>query len=598
MKTIKTSIHVLYVLAVFFLLSLIAYVSFYLYASTIDAHHYAFNETWYGNSVINFKNLNGRWAQGFTNDHRFYVYRIPTTILLNVFFFGSIVYFFTGLLKKWGWVLASLFYFSYLLNSFNFYQITYLLNTSLSYTLGEGLLFVFYGLVLRKGFPIRLSNRNTWVLLIITIFLTGLVEHLFFLHIGVLGFLLIYTWLGDKKSYKGNVLYLLVAIAGATVTIFSPGLRKRRIATALRNERLGRDSSIDVQALFDTIQKHIELNLNWVTLWVFIFALILFFNKNNFRIRLPRLKPLQSALFLITVVITPVVPILLGYVGSNGLVGMPKAYNLFSFLVLLSCIFLAFFIADITHKLIPIKTKTFSRTTVVLSIGLFIGIVFSFFFDKKNALYFQQRQVFSGDIQKPYIDELARRQYLMETYHQQEEKIIPTLSSSYKGKVNGAHRTFLPRYYKKRFNSYIPITSSDKLVTPRSFTTIFLVINKKLKPVYKKEGLTIYYNATLQVLLFASEKKIEDDARLKKIRVEVTGTHLLINKKEMLEIESMKILKKYPEFFNKYSNYLPVELPLFTQKIYLPDFTLLIDTEQQELKDKLFFNPDYGNIMR
>ncbi len=598
MKTIRRSITSLYVVAVLFLLLLITYVGFYLYASTIDAHHYAFNETWYKNAVTNFMNLNGRWAQGFTNDYRFYLYRIPTTILLNVFFFGSIVYFFTGLLKKWGWVLASLFYFSFLLNSFNFYQITYLLNTSLSYTLGEGLLFVFYGLVIRKGFSVNPVSTGTWVLLVITIFLTGLVEHLFFLHIGILGFLLIYNWLGTKKINKGIILYFLVAIIGSAVTIFSPGLTKRRIATALRNERLGRDSSLDIQALFKTIQEHIEFNLNQITFWVFLFALLLFINKKNFRVQVSKPKPIQSAFLLLTVMITPIIPILLGYIGSNGLVGMPKAYNLFSFLVLLSGIFLAFFIADVIYKRVSFKLNSITWVTVILAIALFVNIFLLFFFDKKNALYFQQRQVFSGDIQKPYFDELARRQYLMETYHINEEKIIPALSLSYKGKVNGAHRTFLPRYYKKRFNSYIPIYSSEKLVTPRSFTTLFLVKNNKLKPVYEKEGLTIYYNATLQVLLFVSKKSSIEEERLKKIRLEINGRYLWMNKDKIIEVEPLKIQKKYPEFFKEYIQYLPIELPLYTQKIALPDFDLYLNKQQEELNDKIFFNPDYGNIMR
>ncbi len=588
----------MYALAVLFFLSLIAYVSFYLYASTIDAHQYAFNETWYNNAALNFKNLNGRWAQGFTNDHRFYIYRVPTTILLNVFFFSSIWYFFSGLFKKWGFVLASLFYFALVLNSFNFYQIAYLLNTALSYTLGEGLLFLFYGYVIRKGFPLELKKLSTWFFLVTTVFLTGLVEHLFFLNIGILGFLLVFHFLENNKINKGILVYLLVSVVGAAVTVFSPGLQKRRVATALRNQRLGRDSSLDFDAFFQTVQKHIELNLNWVTLLFFLFAFVLFLNTKSLRFHIHKLKPLQFALVILTVLITPFVPILLGYVGSNGLVGMPKAYNLFSFLVLLSAVFLSFLLAQILLRKVEVNTGLINRITSLLALGLFIGIVYSFFYNTKNALYFQQRQVISGDIQKPYFDELARRQYLMETYHHYTEKTIPALSISYKGKVNGAHRSFLPRYYNKRFNSYIPIHSSVKLVTPRSFTTMFLIENKKLQPLYDSNGIKIYYNNTLKTLVFVLEKEVSQTKELSKVTIPVNGTHLLNKKERKLVIHAEQIRKKHPEFFNKYSNYLPVELPLYTERISLPEFQFTIDKDNPVIEDKINFNPDYGNIMR
>lgn len=360
----------MYGLVVAFFFFLIAYVANYLYASTIDAHHYSFNETWYNNSVLNFKNLNGRWAQGFTNDHRFYIYRVPVTILLNIFFFGSIWYFFRGFLKKWAFVVATLCYFAFLLNAFNLYQIVYLLNTSLSYTLGEGLLFCFYGYALRKGFPTNLKKFHAWLLIFLTAFLTGLVEHLFFLNIAILGFLLVYKFLNSKQIHKGMLLYFLLNITGAAVMLLSPGLRKRRAQTALRNERLGKDSDIDFNAFFEKVWEHFELNMTWVTLLLFLVLTVVFYRyrsqlKDQFNWNI-----LQKAWILFFILIIPICPILLGYVGSNGLVGMPKAYNLFSFLIIVSTVYLAFFIALIIPKSKTTKGIAVANQMIIFLLGI------------------------------------------------------------------------------------------------------------------------------------------------------------------------------------------------------------------------------------
>ena len=129
---------------------LIGFISNFLFASTIDAQHYAFNVTWLDSAKTNYSELNGRWAQGFTNDYRFYVHRVLSTLGVNIFFFFSIWYFFSALLRKFAFVVAGMFYFAFILNCFNYYQIAYLLNTSLSYTFGVSLMFVLYGWIIRN----------------------------------------------------------------------------------------------------------------------------------------------------------------------------------------------------------------------------------------------------------------------------------------------------------------------------------------------------------------------------------------------------------------------------------------------------------------
>ena len=74
MRFTRNTLTFFYAIAVLFLLCIIGYVASYLYASTIDAHHYSFNQTWYENAKLNFDKLNGRWSQGFTNDHRCLLY--------------------------------------------------------------------------------------------------------------------------------------------------------------------------------------------------------------------------------------------------------------------------------------------------------------------------------------------------------------------------------------------------------------------------------------------------------------------------------------------------------------------------------------------
>ena len=594
----RIGITVCYVLIMIFMLGIIGYVSNYLYASTVDAHYYSFNETWYTNAKLNFDYLNGRWAQGFTNDHRFYIYRVTTTLFLNLFFFGSIWYFFKGLLKKWHFVMATIFYLAFVLNSINFYQIAYLLNTSLSYTFGEGLLFCFYGYALRKGFPYHFKNPHTWLLGLLIVFLTGLVEHLFLLNIAILAFLLLFKWLEQKKWDKGILLFFILNVAGSVVTLLSPGLRLRREQTALRNERLGKDASIDFNAFFDTLGEQLVLNLTWVSLAVFIFSCFLFLNSSNFRFRRVKLKGLNGLLFLVCILLLPITPLLLGYVGSNGLVGMPKAYNLFALLVLISVLLLAYFMAFFLKASPKKKTIWVAPITGVLALLVFMGILYSFFYDTKSKLYFQYRQVKSGDIQKPYFDELARRQYLMETYHHYEEKTIPALSKAYQGKVDGAHRQFIPRYYYKRFNNSIPIHSSESLPTPRSFTTTFLIKNHKLRPVAEHEGVQVYYNATLKVLAFQTKDAISEKEKLKDLRVTIHGKHFLQNKSETMVFSAATKMKQSPAFYQKYPNIICFELPLYTQALEVEALNLTIDEQDLKVKDIIFFQPDYGNIMR
>ena len=57
-------------------------------------------------------------------------------------------------------------------------------------------------------------------------------------------------------------------------------------------------------------------------------------------------------------------------------------------------------------------------------------------------------------------------------------------------------------------------------------------------------------------------------------------------------------MKQSPDFYQKYPNIICFELPLYTQALEVEALNLTIDEQDLKVKDIIFFQPDYGNIMR
>lgn len=139
----KNVVSVFYLVLLAFCLSLISYIAYYLYASTIDGYFNSFFKTALDSLKLNYTVLNGRWTQGLTNDYRFHTNRFLVTTINNALFIVSIWYCVKQVFREYSLIIASVIYFAFLYNAHNLYQVTHVLNTSLSYTFGMTLMFFF-----------------------------------------------------------------------------------------------------------------------------------------------------------------------------------------------------------------------------------------------------------------------------------------------------------------------------------------------------------------------------------------------------------------------------------------------------------------------
>lgn len=570
---------------------IVAWTGYYLYGTAIDAHHYGFFETGLSNARDNFLRHNGRWAQGFTNDHRFYTHRFWSTLGINLLLFSSLWYFFHGILKKYSFAIATLVLLAIHLNVFNVYQVSYLLNTALSYTLGIALLLFFYGAMIRSSSKGFLTDHRTWLGILIIAFLTGLVEHLFLLNILLLGFLMFLKVIQRQWSWR-LLLFLLINGIGAVVTLRSPGLVKRRELTAIRNEQAGGDGSISWEEFWASLGHHLELNLNGTLLIVFVIGVLLAIHPSPLR-KPPKWSKTSRILLVLFCLILPVFPILLGYVGTNGLVDMTKAYNLFAILILGATMMISFLLGS----LLAGKGR-FSAPQWLVAVGIMIGLLWTtsaFFIPNGNHLHFQKAQLTTGQLQEAYWEEFARRQYLIETFHQYKPKTIPSLSLSYKGKVYGAQRgNKTPKYYNRRFNNSIPIVVSDQLPPPRAYTAMFLVANERLQPLYSQDGITVYLDGRLKVLVFQMDCETPCLEAVKNMPISVESSVGFKTGEQRLDVNEPRGM----EFYQKYPKYWSVELPIGTTSVTLTDWGTSYELTDPELADKLMAKADYGNIMR
>ncbi|SFI62009.1 DUF6056 family protein [Olleya namhaensis] len=379
----KNVLSLLYTLLVIFSLLLITIIANHLYASTIDGHFNGFFKTAIQSLKLNYYVITGRWAQGLTFDYRLQTNTVISTTLNSMFLVFSMYYLLKQLFKKQAIIVTAVCYFSFFYSAHNLYQVTHLLNTALSYTFGLSLIFLFFGIYIKHPKP----KFKTMIISVLLLFVsTGLVEHLFVIVLLILGYLVfedvIYSI--KIKKFKFNIytiIYLVVTLAGSLLVVFSPGSIRRRERTSKRLETSEYSGNFDFTKYFEALNRELidQLNISsllfFVVILVVVFMLIkkqgVFSSKLNLKIRFSLLL-----LFSIALVVTPIT---VGFIASNGKVGMPKAYNL-------TVILFLFFLVVLAYTLNVIFKIKFNKTIVNV-----IQIYYSEFL---HTLVFQTNNLF------------------------------------------------------------------------------------------------------------------------------------------------------------------------------------------------------------
>ena len=241
----------------------------------------------------------------------------------------------------------------------------------------------------------------------------------------------------------------------------------------------------------------------------------------------------------------------------------------------------------------------FTQNINIIATIFLLGIGFLYFFNHNNKLSYEQHQVFSYDIQNPYYQELALREYLLDYYHVYAEKFIPRVQKNFDKPVHGTISSdqFM-QYFHKRFNNNIPIRFSEKIIPPREFVTASNIVNHKIKELYKStDGTSIFYDDKLKTIGLRTNDSVLIN-KLSRLSIEVEGNIFLKQKKQKIDINAKRERKVYATFYDKNPQLFLIELPLWTETFTIQPLGVKINTQQAEIREKSTYNTEYGNIMR
>ncbi|WP_407942435.1 DUF6056 family protein [Mesoflavibacter sp. CH_XMU1404-2] len=412
----------------------------------------------------------------------------------------------------------------------------------------------------------------------------------------ILGFFVFEDVLRSLKYKKNkinvlNILYLFTALLGSVLVVFSTGSIKRRQQTSNRLETTEYSGTFDINRFLESLGDKILdlLNFNSFLFLIFMIVLLSVLKQNKNLIFSKTDQKPKAILFLAFAFVLTITPITVGFIASNGKVGMPKAYNLTAILFLVFLSALAYIInVYVTFK---VRKKMFY---LIISLP-FVFYTFSYFMPENN-LYRQQDQVFSGNLRASYEEEYARRQYLIETNMLYKEKVIPKLSMKYNNKVYAAHKyPKMNRYYSRAFNNGIPIYTDDNLPSPLEYTSLFLVKNNKLKPVFSQNGYNVYYNLKLHTLVIKHNKTLFNQP-LTNFTIEIKS------KKDTTESITVNLNDRYKKktlYYSENPKFVATVLPRDVKQISIKEFEgFNIDIETNSLQEKITYSFPYGNIMR
>ena len=477
MKKIQVVYTCLFALMGFAHLLLVMAISNYLFASTGDMHNYAFDQTWSRGLVSNFTSNTGRWGQGISNDYRFYEYKQYVIPLINVLFLFALYSIFKRLLPKTkAFILTVLFYFTVSVCSFSYYYLFYYLPVANSYSIAFSLSLLLYScLFLLLNDSTSVSRKNLLMVLCIVaiIAISGLVEVVSIPVPYVLGALLVYLLLFQKKLSLRILLLFIISAIGFLVLYFSPGNTRRR--GLVDTEESFTLFNIDYGLLFEQAGNVLERQTGIMICFLIVaIYFVIRFSKKKIRF-----SPLQKLYISLAVLGFVFLPMLIGFLASNGTIGMAKVYNFFTLHLLMGGI------ALFHVYLQPINA---SRKKYLPYIDVFVFsfavVFFGSLFFKKNHLGNTLSGYMDNRIQGLYVEEQSRRHLLISNKDSKKEQNIPNFAETNRQQVFNIRPfkdQYMPKSYGRIFNQGQKVFSKESTVTPNALYGAFLVSKENAK---------------------------------------------------------------------------------------------------------------------
>jgi len=479
-------------------LALVVVISQYLFASTGDMHNYAFDQVWTKGLVSNYTHNTGRWGQGISNDYRFYEYKVFFIPALNLLFLFSSFFLFKRIFpKSKALILSILFHFTISVCSYSYYYHFYYLPVANSYTIAFSLSLLLYScLFLLLHNTVTASWKKILVVIcgLLIILISGLAEVVSIPVPFVLGALLFYQLIFTRKLSLRVLLLFGISVAGFLFLLFSPGNTRRRNLV----------ESTEEFTIFD-IDYLLILKQSWNLLekqfGVLIFFLIIaIYLTVRYSVKNIRFSVFQKMYISIAILIFIFLPMLIGFLASNGTVGMAKVYNFFTLHLILGGVFLIF----VFFNRIDISRIRYVKVLDVFVFS-FAFVLFGSLFFKKNHIGNSLSGLIENKIQGLYVEEQSRRHLLISNSDLNKEQIIPNFSEENRNLVFNLRPfkdQYMPKSYGRIFNQGQKVFSKESTTSPNGLYGAFLTTNEKASVSYEwPDGERAYFISQYNILV-------------------------------------------------------------------------------------------------
>jgi len=553
----------------------------YTFASHPDMFNNGLGRTWLKSLDINFFHLNGRWGQGISNDYRFYEFKQITIVFINVLLaFGTYLFLKIFYNNKNAIIFSIVIAITIAQLVYKFYYHALYLPTANSYTVGFSLSMICY-YFLFKMLNKEVENKNKYFLLslFIIIITSGLVELVSLPMFFILGALLLYLLIFEKKLNFRVLILFLTSLIGFLIVFLSPGSINRRNEVS---EREGFSVlNLDFNKFFDKTLSFIsgDINIYSITALVLVGIIFISASKNKFELTIP--KKIYIVLITLVYITTPMI---IGFLASNGTEGMAKAYNMQTRHFVIGSVVIVL----VLLSTIKLKTKhLFLIKTFAYSVAL---IIYTYSFYSKSNIGDFIFSIENNSLQELYTQEKARRYYLIDKKEENKTVNLPVYSPKYNTlpTYRSYNKVRMCPSFEKAFNNNNPVISHTTILSPNSNYGIYLVENNRVKPSLKNENLSLYFIKEFNVLIIKNlDKNFQFDFRAE------AYYNTLFNEKNKKTIYGSYLETQLDDYgFYKDKNLVGIDLPHNTSIINLfingnNETPLVIDVESDMTLPKI-----------
>ncbi len=529
-----------YLFVLLVILGAIAYSGCYSLDLIGDSLMYGHGKSGIDYAIDNFLNINGRWAQGLTNDYRLYTFRGLSTVLSFSFFLASAFIFIKFLVKKniSALIVTLSFYFAVVFSLKGFYDFTFNLSVVLSYTTGLGLVLLLIPSIYK--YNLTNSKKYLWLILFILVFTSGLLEIYGITTLLMLGLLLVLEVIQKKKIKLTTGLFFLISLAFNLLTFFSPGNMARR---ADSDTTLAFDFSVITDLYVRNLSNLI--NLNTLTFFL-ITVLVGITSKSVYDKNLS--KPISVFLFLTFFLLLTILPIALITIASpDRAMQLVRVENISVIFMLIFIFLLAFLIGNKIGLSIP---KNIVYLLFFLPLLTFCTTYFSEENDNGSKKIYTQ--LITGDLKKYHDHEMAIRDFLSSTPKGKVKSIPILLKEDYAYTVIGLPNGFTFKNRKTAHRSYEEVFNNGEIINlkrdypnPLLFSSIYFFEKGEREQVEK-----VFSNDFFQVYL----NKKYNTFILKKVKPSDNTIFSFKFRNHNIEVNWDKEVTKYPEYYKEHPN--------------------------------------------